>query len=262
MFKYKNIYIINFVIPLVIFAALILYYVAIEVTSPNVKIANGCDQSQAAFIREAEKSNRKLSFCDQWNKNIVTLTSAYIPSEKYITFDYIGFPNDENLSIYLEDEYENKFEIKDLYHKSEIWSQKAISVPDNLHGKVRLVAVDSSIGNVGWLGIGNIKTNNYKEIPKLAIYIKTMFLILLFSLGISILFGYYLKDNNILNAYIFMSLFVGISAYISFNAYLISLYLGQNRGLWQKERAPGQAFHGVVQLHKPVHLCHEALLVY
>lgn len=226
MFEQKKLYILNFLLPLIIFAVLILYYIANEIASPDIKIANGCGQSYAKFIREIDRSNRKLSFCDKWNKNIETLTSNYFTPEKYITFDYIGFPNDENLSIYFEDRYTNKFKIENLEHKSETWSNKVISLPNNLQGKVRLVAVDNSVGTIGWLGIGNIKINNYKETHKIIIYIKTMFLILLFALAISILYGYYLRDNSSLNAYIYMSLSVGISAYIAFYAYLVSLNLG------------------------------------
>jgi len=101
-----------------------------------------------------------------------------------------------------------------------------VAIPQTMGKEIRLVASDTSVGKYGWIGLGNVTTTNFHEVTKIPKYIQTLILILIFSLIISILFGFFLKYSSMLLAYIYMSLFVGLSSLLAFNAYLISIYLG------------------------------------
>ena len=212
--------------PFIVLMLLIGVWLISIASDRGIKIHNGCEQSYASFIKDQADTNRQLSFCDNWNKDKLFLQSDYISLAKYMTFEYIGFPSDENLSIVVEDKAQHQFKIKNLKQTSEHWRKKIVTLPSYMEDKVRLVATDTSVGKYGWLGIGNIKTTNFHEVTKMPKYIQTLMLILIFSLVISILFGFFLKYASMLRAYVYMSLFVGLTSLLAFNTYLISIYLG------------------------------------
>lgn len=211
-----------------IFVGLLIYLIIISLNQHSINLINGCDEGHASFIKyQVNDKQRKISYCDQHNGNIMTIKSEYTDRKNYIVFDYIGNPNGPDTSIYLEDKYQNRYVVPDLKVRGYGWSTKIIKVPDYLKEKIRVVGLDNSQKVNGWLGIGNIITLDRSEDFKILAYVKTIFYIFLFSIFISAIFTYFLKYKNPLVAYIYMSMFVGLCSLLLFYAYLFSIQSGQ-----------------------------------
>lgn len=206
----------------------IVYFVSTVEINKNIKIFNGCNETNASFIKyKVGDNNRNISYCDLQDKNIMNIESEYVDITNYIKFDYIGNPNGPDTSIYIEDENSRKYIVPKLRTLDRGWVTATVKVPDDFKNKVRVVASDNSVSEKGWLGIGKIIAVNQVEVLNIPIYIQTILFIGLFSFFISALFGFYLKKRNMLDAFVHMSLFVGISSLIVFYSSLYSVQVGQ-----------------------------------
>ena len=225
--KYKRVELISFLAPFAIFSLFLLYYAYISILSSSVPLSNGCDQSHASFIQDPTMDTRRVSFCSQQDKDEISIESNYFPITKYLSFDYIGNPNGPDTSVYLEDKYQNKYIIPNLRMRGDGWTHKTITVPSSLKKEIRIVADDTSIVTNGWVGLGNVIGENSMIAINLPVYIKTMAYIFIFSLFISVIFAYFSTSNDPLEAFIYTSLFFGITSLMIFYTYLWSVELGK-----------------------------------
>ena len=223
IFKNPFVYIIFM---LILFAGMLIYEVSI--VNAKVTLENGCDNKKASFIAyKVEDSWHKITFCDNFDNDIITIKSEYFPLNQYISFDYIGNPNGPKTELYLEDKYGETYQIPNLSMIAHGWRNVLVKVPSYLRDSIRLVAVDAAVKTNGWIGIGGIEYANTPFLQKIPIFLKTFLFIVIFTLFISAIYVFFLKRHTQLQAYVYMSLFVGISSVVSFGLYLYSVKIGK-----------------------------------
>lgn len=177
----------------IILALVVIIYIlkGYNLLTSKTVINEGCSQKYANFfIKEKAPRNSKLTFCKNWNKDKITLSSSLIniQNNNYLTFDYIGFPKDKNISYYIEDKNKNRYYIKGLQNSSEHWLNKTIKIPKLFKDKIVLKVEDLSVDKYGWAGIGNIKIHNNKFLNKIPLFINILENLIILTIILAIYF--------------------------------------------------------------------------
>jgi len=222
---------ITFLATIPFFVLLLLYIASITITNTKtLELSNGCDTKYAPFIYLEEKDYvSKISYCQHFSKDTMRISSEFVDVKRYISFDYTGNPHGPNTSIYIEDINGNRYTIPHLLTRGSRWTHRIIRVPDQFksHSKMRIVAEDNSTLENGWVGIGNVIIEEKLEVLQLPMYVQTMLFILLFSIFISAIYGYLLKYYNRLDAFVAVSLTIGLLSLAVFYIYLYSVRYGK-----------------------------------
>ncbi len=222
----RNIFLSVFILLIVILISSI--YI-INKQDKSIKLNNGCSVKYFKSIKYKKDKNRKLTYCNNAQFDKITIYSNFVPikDKKYITFEYVGYPDYENISLYLEDNHSNKYYFKDLKNSHHTWKDAKIKIPKNLKDKVRLVAKDNSTKDCGWLGIGELHLYSSLNTLYFKQFLKTFGWIFLFSWVVSSLYGKFLNKHSSIESFILMALVLGISSYLSFYLYLYSFKIGK-----------------------------------
>ena len=184
---------------------------------------NGCSEAVSKYIEHIDDGNHKITYCSKMDRDAIKLIAPIDVNSHYIGFDYIGYPQNKNISFYFENQSGKKHPITDLQNSAGKWFHTIVQYPQDLNGQISLVAEDNATQSYGWVGLGGVYALQDKEVEKYSIYGQTLLYITLFSLFVSGIFSLFLKKYDQLKAFITTSLALGLLSLFAFNLYYFLL---------------------------------------
>ena len=218
------------VLILVITFSLLSFYVLFaSFSGKNANLHHGCSEKVSQYLEHKDDDNHRITYCNNADRDRMHLYSDFLPikQDAYIAFDYIGYPMQQGVSLYLEDAQGKHFKLHETDNSASQWQTIVMPIPHEAKGKIRVVAEDNATQSYGWIGLGSIKEIKSLEIFKAYTYLETFAYIILFALFIAATYSYFLKRNKPLMAYIKMSISLGLISFFTFFVYLYALKLGE-----------------------------------
>ncbi len=201
----------------------ITYYLLLP--SVLARVDGGCSERSSPYMAKYFNDERKITFCESGDAYVGEIRSEVFQGESEVYFSYAGYSNNKNISVRLISSG-HEIAVINLMPAGERWLEYKLTIPSNLIGAdLRLVAIDDSTENFGWIGLANIER---KKIGEKTSFVLKVFTVLLLVLVVYSLVLYVLMLRlDLVDAAAALLVFVGIVGNLVFYLYIIHPILGR-----------------------------------
>jgi len=128
---------------------LLIYVLSNTFLNQNTSLYHGCSEYVSKYLEHKNDNNHRITYCKYADKDTIKIYSDFLRGDPndYIIFDYIGYPKQKGIALYLEDERGQSFPIEKVNNSAALWQTIVMHIPKNTYGKIRVVAEDNEPKN-------------------------------------------------------------------------------------------------------------------